>query len=111
MGAADDVAAQMAPAGDVQLIADAGGDPNSSNKQSQPLSMRQAIQRILFEATFWIKEYPPTAKTADAVDTVLGHAARAAGFGRAILVQVQSNAQTLQRIEAKIDALTKKNGS
>lgn len=101
MTAADDVAAQLAAAGNVPLIADNGTGPAAS----LPQTLRQAVQRLLFEATLWIQEYPPGAKAVDAADTVLGHAARAAGFGRAALAVAQSNAAALQRIEAKVDAL------
>lgn len=104
---ADAVLAELGSAGPVSLVSDPnGGTPAGGNPPSAPLTLRQAIQRILFESTLWIPEYAPGSKAADSVDTVLGHASRASGGVRAVLAQVQGDAAALVRIEGKVDALT-----
>jgi len=104
---ADNIAVELGNTSPVQLIADAGGGtPAGGNAPSGPQTLRQAIQRILFEITFWIPERVPGQSAADTVDTVLGHAARAAGFGRACWTQLLANTSQLATIGAKLDALT-----
>lgn len=100
MTAADEVQSNLSSDNPVKLIAD-----NGASFVSKPLTLRQAIQRTVFELTFWIPEYIAGSKAANANDTVLGHAARAAGFGRAIWAQQKIDSAALVRIEAKLDTL------